>query len=85
MPNALKDWIYENGGFAETARLLGISDQTPRKWFYHEYVPNLVTMNRIVTLSKGKLTYQSIIDSIKIEAKKYKAEKAKRQKARGEA
>ena len=61
----LEEWIFKQGGIRTVARKLQITPMTIVHWLNKDCYPGALTLQKIVKLSKGKLTYDQIIDSIK--------------------
>lgn len=57
----LADWIASNGGMTATAKLLDLTPGTVSKWLGEHRTPTIKTMLKIVKLSHGKVTLDTII------------------------
>jgi hypothetical protein len=64
-PNALtfQEWCRDAGGPHKVAMLLGTTYATVQNWYYGKNNPSVPAMQRLIHLSKHRLTYESIIDS----------------------
>lgn len=60
-----EEWVFKQGGIRDLARKLQITPMTIVHWFNKDCFPSALTLQKLVKMSKGKLTYDSIIDSIK--------------------
>ncbi len=58
-------WLLDYGGASKLASRLNIHHSTVLVWVRREGYPKVETMCAIVKLSKGKLTLESIVESIK--------------------
>lgn len=59
--NKFERWILENGGPSETGKLLGVHQVTVSNWLAKRSIPNTLVAQKILTLSKNKLTLIDII------------------------
>lgn len=58
-------WVYETGGPYVLAEKIGVTYQAVYKWLHRHHGPGILTAEKIVKLSKGKLTYQDIAEGVK--------------------
>lgn len=65
----LQTWVKNYGGTSKLAKRLGITPWTVRHWLRREGYPKVETMGVLIDLSKGKLTYETIIESTKPRSK----------------
>lgn len=56
----LKNWIDNYGGIPKLASELNISEWTIRVWLRGDGSPTSETIMKLITLSKGKLSFQQI-------------------------
>lgn len=63
MAQSFQTWVDRNGGIDATARLLDVSEQVVKRWYRIQGTPKIATMRRMIALSKGALSYASIIAS----------------------
>lgn len=57
----LYDWVYKKGGPNIIAPKLGVTGHAVRRWFQRYNSPRAETMLRIVELSKGRVSLETII------------------------
>lgn len=60
--NKFRKWIADTGGARHVAVLLGTTERSIYHWKAAINSPNAMTLQKIVTLSKGKVSYQDILD-----------------------
>lgn len=65
----LSEWISANGGRDAVARQLGVTEEAIHYWLRKRITPRVETMQRIVELSKGKVSFEEIIEETKPQAK----------------
>lgn len=58
-------WIEDYGGVDKLAKRLKVTPQAVYTWVKRQGYPKVETMRALVKISKGKLTYVSIIESTK--------------------
>lgn len=58
-------WIEREGGPRVVARLLGTESPTVRSWLAGISSPKALTMQKIVRLAKGAVSYDDIINETK--------------------
>lgn len=58
-----QEWCHFEGGVDRVADILGIPVRTVKSWYYVEGNPAVPMMQRLISLSKNRLSYESIIDS----------------------
>jgi hypothetical protein len=56
-------WVTSIGGIERAGKLLKVSKHTVRYWLKRRGPPKTVTALKIVELSNGELTFQSILES----------------------
>lgn len=56
-----KDWIYRRGGPDKLAPRLGVTPHTIRYWLRGTTSPTMKTIARIHQLSRGRVTFASIV------------------------
>lgn len=54
------DWIETYGGIEKLSKTLKINPHTIRVWLRGDGSPRPKTINRIIRLSKGKLTFETV-------------------------
>ncbi len=59
--NSFEKWILAKGGPGAVAKLLGVTAHTVRNWREGRSTPHRSTMQRIVYLAKGVVTYYDIL------------------------
>lgn len=57
----LSQWIAENGGRGKLARQIKVSPITIHFWLLKGITPRVETMMRIVSLTKGQVSFEEII------------------------
>lgn len=58
----LRDWIIQTG-VGKVSKLLNVGESTVRHWRTGHCLPRTEQMREIKKLSKGLVTYESMIDS----------------------
>jgi transcriptional regulator with XRE-family HTH domain len=58
-------WIESQGGPKEVARLLGTESPTVYAWLRGAASPKVLTIQKLIKLSKGKLTFYDIVNATK--------------------
>jgi transcriptional regulator with XRE-family HTH domain len=61
-----RSWIYSEGGTLEVSEKLGVSRATVQHWLRRRATPRLEVAQKIIRLSKGKLTVTDIINATMI-------------------
>lgn len=56
------NFVMQNGGLSEFGRKIGQSPQSVYAWLYTNVAPRPIVMQQIVKMSRGKLTYDDIIN-----------------------
>lgn len=56
-------FISKNGGTIGISKRLGVTRNAVYAWITRKVLPQAITMQRIVKLSKGRVSYDSMIDS----------------------
>lgn len=56
-------WVKARGGTAAIAERLGVTERAVRYWVSGQAMPRSDTMRKLIELSEGQLTYQSILES----------------------
>ena len=62
-PWTFQEWVESIGGVPIAAKLIGTKTRAIEAWKYSERCPSINNMIRIIEISKGRLTFQSIIES----------------------
>lgn len=57
-----RDWIDSQGGPRKVAHMLGSDSSLVSNWLSRVAIPRPLTMREIVKRSKGRVTYDDIID-----------------------
>lgn len=74
----LKQWIASRGGTTEVSKLLKVQPAALRVWLRGQGSPTLATAARVVKISGGLVSYETIFkESTRCIGKKSKAKKAK--------
>lgn len=60
-----QSWIEDYGGVPKLAKRLKVTPHAVRTWIKREGYPKVETMRELVKLGKGKLTFETIIESTK--------------------
>lgn len=63
MVGAFQKWVADSGGVNAAAEKLGVSPHSVKYWHARKGSPRIGTIIKLVALSRGKLSYASIIDS----------------------
>lgn len=64
-----KKWVEDFGGQRKVAWLLGVSENAVVHWINGESGPRLHTLQRLVKLAQGTLTYDDVINETTRNAK----------------
>jgi DNA-binding phage protein len=56
----VRKWVDSFGGVQKVAEALGVGDHQVRAWLRGEATPRSKTLNEIIRLSKGSLTFEVI-------------------------
>lgn len=56
-----QQWCRHVGGVKRAAELLGVTERAVDFWYGVKTNPSVPMMQRLIALSKGKLSYESII------------------------
>lgn len=67
--NKFMRWVETNGGRAATARKLGIAPMRVQHWVAGENGPQALLMQRIVKMTRGRVSYDDIINATHKRAK----------------
>lgn len=67
---SLSDWIEEFGGATKLAAELGLGEGAVRVWMRGEGSPRAETIDKLITLSGGRLTFETIYRESSINVKK---------------
>ncbi len=59
----LTDWVKLQGGYRKTGKLMGVAESCVNAWLRGRSLPRPDLMQRIVKLSKGKVTYDEMINA----------------------
>ncbi len=70
MTGAFQRWVADSGGMTAVAKKLRVSVHSVKFWHARKGSPRVGTIIRLVQLSKGKLSYESIIKSTQPKGKK---------------
>jgi hypothetical protein len=70
MTGAFQKWVTDSGGPAVVAKKLRVSIHSIKFWHARKGSPRVGTIIKLVQLSKGKLTYASVIDSTQPKGRK---------------
>lgn len=57
----LAKWVEKCGGTPKVARKLGVTEQCVNVWTRCDGFPKVTTMQKIVRMSKGALTYADLM------------------------
>ncbi len=57
----IREWVEEMGGADKAAAALGVCKHSIWKWHRREARPHIETVQKMIRLSKGRLTIESII------------------------
>ncbi len=63
MSKAFQEWVVDFGGSKKVAEKLKVSVDSIKHWKARKGSPKVGTIVELVKLSKGALTYESIIES----------------------
>jgi hypothetical protein len=59
----LQNWVKVSGGTIRVSKMLGVKRSAVYAWMDKSVLPRPVVMQRIVRASKGKVSYDALIDS----------------------
>jgi len=79
----LSHWIKEQGGTAKVGQLLDIKRNAVYAWLAGTAIPRPITMQKLVVKSKGKVTYDDIINEYKANLARRKEKRAAARPAKG--
>lgn len=64
-----KTWVAESGGTVKVAKLLNVTPRSVRFWLSRRGAPKYRSAEKIVKLSKGRLTLISVIEQTRAPVK----------------
>lgn len=61
----LTEWVAAQGGVLRVSKLLGVARTTIYAWMYREAQPTTPHMLKLIKISKGELTFESLVRDTK--------------------
>lgn len=61
----LRAWMDSRGGISAVARETGIHRVTLHRWLARTHMPHALELEYLVKMSRGKLTYQGLINELR--------------------
>ncbi len=58
-----QEWAKSVGGLENVRKLIGVKIRVVQRWNACASAPSIENMRRLITVSEGRLSYQSIIES----------------------